>query len=87
MNCNTILIVTGEPNSVFLEIFFKALKKKINKNPIILISSQKLLKLQMNELKFKKKIRILNVKKLNNYRLDNNSINLINVKLNQKKSF
>ena len=87
MNCNTILIVTGEPNSVFLEIFFKALKKKINKNPIILISSQKLLKLQMNELKFKKKIRILNVKKLNNYRLDNNSINLINVKLNQKKAF
>ena len=56
MNCNTILIVTGEPNSVFLEIFFKALKKKINKNPIILISSQKLLKLQMNELKFKKKL-------------------------------
>ena len=27
MNYNPILIVTGEPNSIFLEIFFKLLKK------------------------------------------------------------
>ena len=27
MNYNPILIVTGEPNSVFLEIFFKVQKK------------------------------------------------------------
>ena len=86
MNCNTILIVAGEPNSIFLEIFFKVQKKKI-KNPIILISSKKLLKLQMNKLNFKKKIRILDPKKLNNYRLDNNSINLINKKYNQKNAF
>ena len=51
---NSILIVSGEPNSVFLELFFKAHKKKI-KSPIILISSEKLLKLQMNKLNFKKK--------------------------------
>ena len=33
-NFNPILIVSGEPKSIFLEIFFKALKKK-NKKPII----------------------------------------------------
>ncbi len=82
----SILIVSGEPNSVFLELFFKAQKKK-NKFPIILISSEKLLKLQMNKLNFKKKIKLLNVNKLNHYKLDNSSINLINIRLNQKKAF
>ena len=84
---NSILIVSGEPNSVFLELFFKAHKKEKIKNTIILISSEKLLKLQMNKLNIKRKIRLLNVKKLSHYKLDNNSINLINVKLNQKKAF
>ena len=27
MNTNPILVVAGEPNSIFLEIFFKTLKK------------------------------------------------------------
>ena len=82
----SILVVSGEPNSVFLELFFKAQKRK-NKIPIILITSEKLLKLQMNKLNFKKKIKLLNVNKLNHYKLDNNSINLIDIKLNQKKAF
>ena len=30
MNYNPILIVSGEPNSVFLEIFFKVSKKIYN---------------------------------------------------------
>ena len=33
MNFNKhILVVAGEPNSIFLEIFFKSLKKIENKN-------------------------------------------------------
>ncbi len=83
---NFILLVHGEPNSVFLEIFFKALKKKI-KTPIILISSEKILKLQMKYLNFKKKIRVLDYKKLNEYKIDNKSINLININYNQKRPF
>lgn len=43
MNFNPILIVSGEPNSIFLEIFFKTQKKYKAINPIILISSKKLL--------------------------------------------
>ena len=81
-----IILVAGEPNSIFLEIFFKALKKKI-KSPIILIASHKLLKLQMKKLKFKKKILILDYKKLSHYNLDNKSINLININYNVSKAF
>ena len=42
MNYKPILIVAGEPNSIFFEIFFKTIKKKI-KSPIILIASRKML--------------------------------------------
>ena len=87
MNNSPILIVGGEPNSVFLEIFFKTLKlKKINR-PLILISSEKILIKQMKKLKFKKKIKLLDQKNWDNKKLDNNSINLINVNYNQKKAF
>ena len=84
---NFILLVHGEPNSIFLEIFFKALKKKKFKKPIILISSERILKLQMKYLNFKKNIRFLDFRKLNKYKIDNNSINLINIDYNQKRPF
>jgi len=87
MNYKPILIVGGEPNSIFLEIFFKTLDKKKYKNPIILISSNKLVSLQMKKLKVKKKIKLLDISKLNNYNLNNKSINLIDINFNQKKAF
>tara|TARA_Y100000591_G_scaffold9556_1_gene7496 strand:+ start:215 stop:1180 length:966 start_codon:yes stop_codon:yes gene_type:complete len=87
MNYSPILIVAGEPNSIFLEIFFKSLKLNKFKSPIILITSEKLLKRQMDKFNFKKKIRILNLKQLKNYKLNNDSINLINIKYQQKKVF
>jgi len=86
MNYKPILIVAGEPNSVFFEIFFKALQKK-NKNPIVLIASYKLLSLQMKKLKFSKKINFLNVKKIKNYSLHNKVINLIDINYEQKRPF
>ena len=87
MNYKPILIVGGEPNSIFLEIFFKTLDKKKYKNPIILISSNKLVSLQMKKLKVKKKIKFLDIFKLNKYNLNNKSINLIDINFNQKKAF
>ena len=87
MNYNPILIVTGEPNSIFLEIFFKVIKKNKTINPIILISSKKLLCMQMKKLKFKKKIKLLNPLTLDEYKLNNKSINLINVEYNPSKAF
>ena len=87
MSYSPILIVNGEPNSIFLEIFFKTLKFKKIKSPIILISSEKILIKQMKKLNFKKKIKILNPKKFDVTHLNNKSINLININFNQKKAF
>ena len=87
MNYSPILIVSGEPNSVFLELLFKVLSKDKIKSPIILISSKKLLTLQMQKLEFKKKIKLLQVSKLKSYKLDNKTINLIDVKYNPGKAF
>ena len=87
MNFNPILIVSGEPNSVFLELFFKVLNNNKIKSPIILISSKKLLNLQMKKLGFKNKIRLINSSKLKFYKLDNKTINLIDVNYNTDKAF
>ncbi len=86
MRFDPILIVAGEPNSIFLEIFFKCLKKKI-KSPLILIASLNLVKMQMNKLKVKKKIKILDHKNFINKKLNNKMINLINIDYNPKKAF
>ena len=86
MNYSPILIVAGEPNSIFNEIYFKTINQiKINR-PLIIISSEKLMKIQMKKLN-EKKIKILDYKKLSNYKLNNNNINLIDIKYNQKKAF
>ena len=87
MKSSPILIVAGEPNSIFIEIFIKSLKRVKIKRPIILISSLKLIKLQMIKLNYNIKINILDFRKLNDYKLNNRSINLINVEFNQKKAF
>ena len=55
MKNNLIIIIAGEPRSVFLEVFFKALKYKKYKSPIILICNKKILKHHMKKNNFKKK--------------------------------
>ncbi len=81
-----IIIVSGEPYSIFTEIFFKALKFKKFKSPIILISSLKLLKFYMKKLNFKKKIYIVDIKDENYKKFNNDTINLINVNLKNIKN-
>ena len=87
MNFDPILIVHGEPNSIFSEILFKSLKKLKIKRPVILISSFKLLKLQMKKLNYNINIKLLDHDNLKKYELNNNSINLIDVDFSQKKIF
>ena len=87
MNSKPILIVAGEPNSIFLEIFFKSFKLRNFKKPLILIASLKVLQLQMKKLNFKKKIKILKIENIKKFKLNNKTINLINVDYNQKKAF
>ena len=90
MTTKPILIVAGEPYSVFLEIYLKSLKKKKIKNlknPIILICSKKLLVKQMNKLKYKYKIIDVAKSNLNIKELTNKKINLINVNFRLTKTF
>ena len=82
-----IIIVSGEPNSIFFEIFFKTLKKKNFKKTIILIGSIKLLKLQMKKLKFKFKINQLYIDSLGNSKFEKKSINLINIDYDTNVAF
>ena len=79
MKNKPIIVIAGEPNSIFLEIFFKALRNKIYKSPIILICCKKILLEQMKRNKFKKKLNILKLNKLRKYNLNNNNLNLIDV--------
>ena len=87
MNKEPIIIVAGEPNSIFLEIFFKSIKKKIYNRPLIIIVSKKLLEEQMKKLGFLFKINTIdqNFKYFDN--LDNKKINLIDVKYKFNKCF
>ena len=82
-----ILIVPGEPNSVFLELFFKSLKKIKIKSPLILLASHKLVKLQMKKLNYNYKINIIDKYKFDTRKLNNRSINLINVNYSTNIAF
>jgi len=75
------------PTVFFLKFFFKALNYKKFKSPIILIASLNLLKLQMKKLNIKKNIKLLNLFKLKKHKLNNKTINLININYNQRKPF
>tara|TARA_Y100000590_G_scaffold159336_1_gene182792 strand:+ start:1056 stop:2042 length:987 start_codon:yes stop_codon:yes gene_type:complete len=90
MKIKPIIIVSGEPYSVFLEIFFKTLSnKKIRnfKNPILIIASYDLLSKQMQKLKYSFKIKLIDDKFFNLNKLNNKNINLINVNFNCNKTF
>ena len=86
MKNKPIIIVTGEPKSIFFEILFKSLKSNNFKSPLILISSLKNLKSQMKTFNFKKNIKLINLKNLRHYNLNNKTINLIEVKNNKVTS-
>ena len=86
MNYKPIIIVAGEPNSVFFEPFFKVIRKKI-KSPIILIASKELIAKQAKILKKKISFNITNefeiIKDIDNLK----KINLIDVNFKQYSGF
>ena len=82
-----IIIVGGEPNSVFLEIFFKSLKTNTYKSPLIIIISKKLLQEQMKKLNFYFKINDVDKNLKNFSKLNNSKINLVNVDYKFEKCF
>ena len=89
MRIKPLIIVAGEPYSIFSEIFLKIYKKKIKKIkfPIILIASKKLFQKQMYKLNYSHKLKILKEEDILKKRIDNKYINLININFNFKKTF
>ena len=87
MNYKPIIIVAGEPNSIFLEIFFKCIQKNYYKSPLIIIVCKKLLIKQMQHLGFKFKINQINLDNVSFKDLDNKKINIIDVDYNFKNIF
>ena len=81
MKNKPILLVAGDPNSIFFEILFKSIKKNKYKSPLILICNKELLINQMKYFKFKKKLKILKIEKVRNKKLDNKNLNVIDVEL------
>ena len=87
MNFNPILIVCGEPNSVFSELLVKSFKKYKSVKPILLIGSLNLINSQLDKINLK-----LNFNKVlpeSNYlnKLKKNQINIIDIKYNFNKPF
>jgi 4-hydroxy-L-threonine phosphate dehydrogenase PdxA len=87
MKSKPIIIVAGEPNSIFFEIFFKSIRLKKYKSPLILICCVNRLKQQMKELNFKKSLRLIELNNLKKINLDNKKINIINVNLKLSKTY
>ncbi len=86
MNTKIILVILGEPNSIFSELLFKYFKSdnfKKNQNKIIIIGSKNLLKKQMQLLHYNFRINEIKNVTDSSQRL----INLININYNFDKAF
>ena len=87
MSKEPIIIVAGEPNSIFLEIFFKSIRSNVYKSPLIIIVSKKLLQSQMKKLGFSFDINDVDKTSKKFPKLNNKKINLIDVNYNFKNCF
>ena len=87
MKNKPLIIVSGEPYSVFLEIFLKAFKKNIYKKPIILIVSKILFIKQMKKLNFRFKINLIDKESFDLDKLSKKKINIINIDFKFEKTF
>jgi 4-hydroxythreonine-4-phosphate dehydrogenase len=87
VNNKPLIIVAGEPYSIFSEIFLKSIKDRLYKKPIILIVSKNLFVKQMKKLDFKLEINLINKNDFNLNKLSKKKINIINVDFKFKKTF
>ncbi len=83
MKNKPIIILTGEPKSIFFEIFFKSLKSNKYNSPLILICDLNEFKKQTKKFNFKKKFKILSIYNLKKNEIDNKQLNLINIAPNK----
>jgi 4-hydroxythreonine-4-phosphate dehydrogenase len=85
-----LILVLGEPYSTFSEILIKVFKFQIIKKfkrPIVIIGSLELLKKQMFKLNYSIEINPIKIRDIDRTKINNNSLNIIDVKFNFKKIF
>ncbi len=80
MSSSPILIVPGEKKSIFFEIFFKSLRLKIFKSPLILICDKKNLNKEVKKYKFNKYIEHIKLKEIYFKKFQKKRIYVIDVK-------
>ena len=78
MSFSPIIIIGGEPQSIFIEILLKSLKKI--QHPIILITSKKILVKNLKKFNYKIKLNQLNSDFSN---IKKNKVNLVNINYNK----
>ena len=79
MSFSPILVVPGEKKSIFFEIFFKSLKSKFFRSPLILICDKKDLYNEIKKYKFKRYIEKIELEKILSKKLYKKKIYLVHV--------
>ena len=87
MNSSPILIVPGEKKSIFFEIFFKAVKSKKFKSPLILVCNKKILDKEIKKYRFNIKIELINLDQITNKRLKKKKLYIIDIKNYNSKNY
>ena len=87
MNFKPILIVSGEPNSVFSELLFKSLKIYKSPKPLVLIGSSKLINSQLTKLGVKLDLNLILSKSNHLGNIKKDKINIIDIDYKFKKPF
>ena len=79
MNSKPILIVPGEPKSIFFEILFKSLKLNKIKSPLIIICNKKILYKEIKRFNFREKVEDFDHNVIDKNKIKNKKIYLINI--------
>ena len=87
MNSKPILIVPGEPKSIFFEILFKSLKLNKIKSPLIIICNKKILYKEIKKFNFRKKIENFDQNIIDKKKIRNKKIYLINISHDNPKIY
>ena len=87
MKNKPLIIIAGEPHSVFLEIYLKCFVKYKFKKPNILIVSKKLLLAQIKFFKYNLMVEMIDFNNIDFKNLSKNKINIIDVDLKFDKIF
>ncbi len=87
MNFNPILIVPGEPRSIFFEIFFKSINSQRIRSPLIIICDKRIFYKEIKRFKFRKKIEEVNQKLISKKNIKNKKIYLVDIPNNYSGTY